>query len=131
MRVTWPGATSGRIFMVTGPLLVSRMSVLSRLASVISVPSFTREGFTVGITKCVPAGHRRLGDHHRPLVHEELMPREWRRPAAVARGTAVTVSNRLAAQGPRHRNGRHPSDRGFHGWPPRGAARQWRPRIPR
>src|SRR5215468_1557114 len=33
MRATWPGARSGRITIVTGPLEVSRRSVLSRSAS--------------------------------------------------------------------------------------------------
>src|ERR1700678_669344 len=33
MRATWPGARSGRIRMVTGPLEVSRSKVLSRSAS--------------------------------------------------------------------------------------------------
>src|SRR5215831_3465820 len=33
MRATWPGARSGRIKMVTGPLEVSRSNVLSRSAS--------------------------------------------------------------------------------------------------
>src|SRR5260370_19031654 len=33
MRATWPGARSGRIRIVTGPLEVSRRSVLSRSAS--------------------------------------------------------------------------------------------------
>src|SRR5260221_5541983 len=33
MRATWPGARSGRIMMVTGPLEVSRSNVLSRSVS--------------------------------------------------------------------------------------------------